>query len=127
MSSRTEELPKILVVDDDAQMIYLAQYLLAQCGYQSDSAVNLETFKQTYDAGVRAVMLDLIMPDNASEAIIDYLAQHAVKSPIVFVTGMKKEDIEQRRLSTEAKGLKVVAVLNKPFWLEDISKAMAAL
>lgn len=97
MPNSKEELPKILVVDDDAQMIYLAQYLLAQCGYQSDSAMDLESFKQAYNIGFRAVMLDLVMPDNASEAIIDYMAQQAVKVPILFASGMNKEDIQQRQ------------------------------
>ena len=40
MVNKPEELPKVLVVDDDAEMVYLASILLEQCGYQSDTAMD---------------------------------------------------------------------------------------
>lgn len=126
MNNNSEQLPRVLVVDDDAEMAYLAQYLLEQCGYQSDSAMNLETFKQSYLSAPSVVMLDLAMPHQASEAITEFMAQQQAQHPIVFVTGMAAAEIERRCQQATAQGLKIAAIMHKPFWIEDIAKAMAA-
>ena len=125
MLNKKEELPKVLVVDDDAEMVYLAQYLLEQCGYQSDSAMDTKGFSKIYDDVPAAVMLDLTMPNGASEEITNIMVSQNAKHPIIFVTGRPPEEIEHRRKQAEAQGLKIAAVLHKPFWIEDIASAMS--
>jgi CheY-like chemotaxis protein len=125
MVNRREELPKVLVVDDDAEMVYLAQYLLEQCGYQSDTAMDAKGFNKIYGEMPAAVMLDLTMPNGASEEITRIMVSHNASHPIIFVTGRPPEEIEYRRKEAEAQGLKIVAVLHKPFWIEDIASAMS--
>jgi CheY-like chemotaxis protein len=124
VTDKKEVLPTVLIVDDDAQMAYLAQYLLEQCGYRSDTAMDLQAFKKTYASAPNVLMLDLTMPDGASEKILDMLVQHQAKHPIIFLTGMSPEDIERRRKQAESQGLSVVAILHKPFWIEDIASVM---
>jgi len=124
MMTKKEELPTVLIVDDDAEMVYLAQYLLEQCGYQSDTAMDLSGFKKAYVESPTVVMLDLTMPNHASEDICTIMAEQHAKHPVIFVTGMPPEEIERRRKEAEARGLKVVAILHKPFWIEDIASAM---
>ncbi len=124
MVNGKEKLPKVLVVDDDAEMVYLAQYLLEQCGYQSDTAMDTKSFKKIYDEAPAAVMLDLTMPNGASEEITSIMVSQKAQHPIIFVTGRPPEEIEHRRKQAEAQGLKIVAVLHKPFWIEDIASAM---
>jgi CheY-like chemotaxis protein len=124
MMSKKEETPKVLVVDDDAEMVYLAQYLLEQCGYQSDTAMDLQGFKKAYAESPAVVMLDLTMPNGASEEISDIMVQQHAKHPIIFVTGKSPEEIERRRKDAESRGLKIAAILHKPFWIEDIASAM---
>ncbi|MEO6172816.1 MAG: response regulator [Arenimonas sp.] len=125
MINSKEVIPKVLVVDDDAEMVYLAQYLLEQCGYQSDTAMDTKAFIKIYTEAPAAVMLDLTMPNGASEEITDFMASQKALHPIIFVTGRPPEEIEHRRKHAEALGLKVAAVLHKPFWIEDIAKAMS--
>ena len=125
MVSKKEELPKVLVVDDDAEMVYLAQYLLEQCGYQSDTAMDAKGFNKIYNEAPAVVMLDLTMPNGASEEITDIMVSHHAQHPIIFVTGRSPEEIESRRKQAEAQGLKLAAVLHKPFWIEDIASAMS--
>lgn len=124
MMSNKEELPKVLVVDDDAEMVYLAQYLLEQCGYPSDTAMDLQAFIKAYAEAPAVVMLDLTMPNNISEDIASIMVENHAKHPIIFVTGMPPEEIERRRKLAESQGLNVAAVLHKPFWIEDIASAM---
>jgi CheY-like chemotaxis protein len=124
MMTKKEDLPKVLVVDDDAEMVYLAQYLLEQCGYESDTAMDVQGFHKAYAESPDIVMLDLTMPNGASEEISNIMVQHHAKHPIIFVTGMPPEEIERRRKQAEAQGLKIAAVLHKPFWIEDIASAM---
>ena len=126
MPNKIEKLPKVLVVDDDAEVVYIAQYLLQQCGYASDTAIDTRSFKQSYAELPTVVMLDLAMPHGASEEITAIMAQHLAKPPIIFITGGLPEEVERRRQLAEAQGLKIVAVLRKPFWIEDIVKVMAA-
>lgn len=125
MMNSKEELPKVLVVDDDAEMVYLAQYLLEQCGYRSDTAMDTKAFIKIYIEVPAAVMLDLTMPNGASEEITDLMVKQKARHPIIFVTGGPPEEIEHRRKQAEASGLRIAAVLHKPFWIEDIAKAMS--
>jgi len=125
MMSKKEELPKVLVIDDDAEMVYLAQYLLEQCGYQSDTAMDTKGFNKIYNEAPAAVMLDLTMPNGASEEITSIMVSQHATHPIIFVTGRSPEEIEHRRKQAEAQGLKIAAVLHKPFWIEDIASAMS--
>lgn len=125
MENKREELPKVLVVDDDAEMIYLAQYLLEQCGYQSDTAMDVKGFNKIYSVMPAAVFLDLTMPDGASEEITNIMVSQHAKHAIIFMTGRPPEEIEHRRKQAEAQGLKIAAVLHKPFWIEDIASAMS--
>lgn len=122
--SKEEESPKVLVVDDDAEMVYLAQYLLEQCGYQSDTALDVQGFKKAYAQLPAVVMLDLTMPKGASEEISNIMIEQRAKHPIIFMTGMPPEEIERRRKQAESQGLKIAAVVHKPFWIEDIASAM---
>ncbi len=124
MMSTKEESPKVLVVDDDAEMVYLAQYLLEQCGYQSDTAMDVQSFTKAYVQLPDVVMLDLTMPNNASEEISNIMIEQRAKHPIIFMTGMSPEEIERRRKQAEGQGLKIAGVLHKPFWIEDIASAM---
>jgi len=125
MMDKREELPKVLVVDDDAEMVYLAQYLLEQCGYRSDTAMDANGFNKIYGEMPAAVMLDLTMPNGASEEITNIMVSQHAKHPIIFVTGRPPEEIEHRRKQAEAQGLKIAAVLHKPFWIEDVASAMS--
>jgi len=125
MENKREELPKVLVVDDDAEMVYLAQYLLEQCGYQSDTAMDTKGFNKIYGEMPAVVLLDLTMPDGASEEITNIMVSQNAKHPIIFVTGRPPEEIEHRRKQAEAQGLRIAAVLHKPFWIEDIASAMS--
>ncbi len=125
MMSKKEELPKVLIVDDDAEMVYLAQYLLEQCGYQSDTAMDTKSFNKIYNEVPAAVMLDLTMPNGASEEITSIMVSQHATHPIIFVTGRAPEEIEHRRKQAEAQGLKIAAVLHKPFWIEDVASAMS--
>jgi CheY-like chemotaxis protein len=121
----TAQQPKVIVVDDDVEMVYLVQYLLEQCGYRSDSAMTLAAFKAAYQEKPAAVMLDLNMPDRASEDIAAFLAEQKPGHPIIFITAMSPSEIERRRSEAEALGLNIAAILHKPFWLDDISSALS--
>ena len=124
MTNKKVESPTVLVVDDDAEMLYLAQYLLEQCGYQSDTAMDVQGFKKAYAQLPAVVMLDLTMPNGGSEEIANIMIEQRAKHPIIFFTGMPPEEIERRRKQAESQGLIVAAILHKPFWIEDIASAM---
>jgi CheY-like chemotaxis protein len=124
ISDKREDMPTVLIADDDAEMAYLAQYLLEQCGYRSDTAIDLQAFEKAYADKPSVLMLDLTMPNGASEKILEMLASHHAKHPIIFMTGMLAEEIERRRMQAESQGLKIAGVLHKPFWIEDIASAM---
>ena len=124
MTNKKVESPAVLVVDDDAEMLYLAQYLLEQCGYRSDTAMDVQGFKKAYAQLPAVVLLDLTMPNGGSEEIVNIMIEQRAKHPIIFFTGMPPEEIERRRKQAESQGLIIAAVLHKPFWIEDIASAM---
>ena len=82
----------MLVVDDDAEMVYLAQYLLETMWLSNPIPqwILSKASKKIYGREAwMSVMLDLTMPNGASEQISDFMvSQNHAKHPIIFVTGM---------------------------------------
>jgi CheY-like chemotaxis protein len=113
-----------VVVDDDRSMLFMARFLLDQCGFESTATNNLEGFTAARERAPGMVLLDLNMPERCSERVVAELQASAAPPPVVFMTAASEDEIERRRCEAEAGGLRVAAVLRKPFWLPQLQDAL---
>ena len=103
---------RILVVDDDKDVVQLLTRLLQKAGY------TVVTAKDAYDATTRAhrespdlILTDITMPAGGGFSVLDRLTMSSKTNsiPIIVLTGSDHPEIEARAMAAG-----VVRVLRKP-------------
>jgi two-component system cell cycle sensor histidine kinase/response regulator CckA len=95
---------RILLVEDDDQILFLAKRLLSRKGYQvvgfdhPDRA--LAWFTENPDA-VDVVLSDVVMPDRSGPSLVDALLEIRPGLPFAFMSGYLKDEVASRRLLDE--------------------------
>jgi DNA-binding response OmpR family regulator len=117
---------RILVVDDDADMLGLMQHFLERAGFEVVPALGgrkgLETFRARPDE-IDAVVLDLAMPELGGEEVFFEMKRIRAGLGVVFVSGYGEEEAV-RRLADRGS----VGFLHKPFQPEQlVEKVRVAL
>ena len=118
--------PRILVIDDEAQMRYMLREMLEDAGYEvldaarSDDGV--ETFRRT---PVDLVITDLFMPPKGGLEVIRELQSDDPKVKIIAISGMGVQD--RVDLDILAKQSGAVRAFRKPFGREELLGAIREL
>ena len=117
--------PRILVVDDDASIRDSIKLVLETVGIETISAENgeraLEAFSHVRCDGA---IIDLMMPGMTGLETVCALREKSPELPIVVVSGSLTRGVsmsEMLRLATELKG---VTGLAKPFKLSELLQAV---
>lgn len=102
--------PRVLVVEDDLDVVELITYMLEGAGYAAVTAENgREALARTAEARPDLILLDMKMPVmSGPEFAREYRAREARPAPIVVVTAA--DDAERRAAEIHADGC-----LGKPF------------
>ncbi len=78
---------KILICDDDADILCMLECLLSTAGYQVSSAASYEEFFEKYKREKPAlVLLDVRMPEHDGFWIAEELHRLGNTAPVIFVT-----------------------------------------
>src|SRR3990167_5570053 len=87
---------KILIIEDDPQVLQLISLILTQEGYHVIKAGNgAEALRKIVQDYPEMIIADLILPDmNGAEVIQDARDKHACNAPVIFLTGMITKDEE---------------------------------
>ncbi len=102
---------KILIVDDDPDVILFIASILKDHGYQSVNAANgQEGLKMVHSENPDMVLLDLMMPEKSGIALLSELKkdERLKKIPVIMVTGVAGEtgiDLEAFLKRGTAKGV----------------------
>ena len=112
--------PRVLVIDDDASVREAVSYLLAEFGYDCETAADgLRGLARFDEGGWDLVLTDLAMPKMNGWEVAAAIQRRSPTMPIVLITGLIGPDV-MRRAGEE--GLPVVP---KPFRSEMLMTAVA--
>lgn len=111
---------RVLVVDDDPQMLEVVGAMLGSFGYHtmlvSKPAEGLGlALHRSFDC----VLLDVQMPGGGGAALARAINLGMPELPIVMMSGLTASEVLER-----IGGVKVTAILGKPFRLRDLHQAI---
>ena len=114
---------KILVVDDEPDIVKLLEIQLKNCGYDVISAVNAkEALSRIEDGAPDLMILDLMLPDFSGEEVCREVRKNENNIPIIMLTA-KGEDVD--RIVGKVVGANFY--LTKPFNPHDLLKKIYKL
>ncbi|MEY2467066.1 MAG: two-component system, OmpR family, phosphate regulon response regulator PhoB [Verrucomicrobiota bacterium] len=85
---------KILVVDDDADIVELLCFNLKKAGFAIGTAVNgIEALKKAHSLAPDLILLDLMLPELDGFAVCEILRRDSVTAnvPIIMLTALSSE------------------------------------
>ena len=102
--------PRILLIDDDANVREVLEHLLASFGYECQIAADATSGLARFDEGGWALLLvDIVMPGMSGWALVETIQRRAPTMPVVLITGLNQPAVMKRARTW---GLPVIA---KPF------------
>ncbi len=113
---------KVLIIEDDFDLVWMINKLLEIQGYEVLTAVTASQgidFFCRYAFQIKAVVLDLTLPDARGEDIVFEIFKVFPEMPVIITTGF-----EDRKQKTKLLHRGVAAYLVKPY---DLSKLVRIL
>jgi two-component system response regulator PilR (NtrC family) len=87
MSPEPKTIPRVLVVDDEADILELLELALVRMGLEVVRASGVEQAKQRLDAGKFDLCLtDMRMPDGDGLEVVRYIAERDLDVPVAVIT-----------------------------------------
>lgn len=121
-TSRPSLIRRVLVVDDEEQVLRLSQLALQMAGFQVITAAGGTEALQLYSThqkSIDAVVLDLMMPDLSGEQVLASLRQLNPDVRVVICSAYASNEDSQALLTAGAR-----AILFKPFRIEDLVRTV---
>ena len=109
-------MPKILIVEDDAQITKILKLNLKLSGYETDNTITVaEAWQKVSQDQYDLILLDIGLPDGSGLDLCQKIRDSGNDVPIVFLSALTDE-------ATVVKGIKNGAddYLRKPFGLEEL-------
>src|SRR5262249_8564738 len=114
----------VLIVDDDVVDVYFLQELLTDVDTEAVRLVHVETLpaalQQLQEEEFDLILLDFFLPGSQGIESLCRLREHAPDIPIVFLTGLKDDDLGQQMLKSGAQGYLVKGQIEGPALLHTM-------
>ena len=118
----TSPLGRVLVVDDDPNVVEMLQDLLVDVGYLVKHALDgTEALRLVPVFEPDVVLLDLQLPGISGIEVLDRLRRDHPTVPVIIVTGNDDVEVARRTLRGGA-----FDYLSKPFTVEVLARVVAA-
>jgi two-component system OmpR family response regulator len=115
--------PRLLVVEDDPNIVELLSASLRFAGFQVTTATNgSDAVAAARDARPDLVVLDVMLPDLDGFEVIRRLRDGGVRTPVVFLTARDATDDKIRGLTLGGDDY-----VTKPFSLEELTARIRAV
>lgn len=113
---------RIIVADDEAMFLTMAEFILKKEGYDVKCVSSGEECLALYSQqGAELIMLDVLMHGESGFEVYERLRKQGAKVPVLFVTAADDADTIARVRSLGA------SFCRKPFTREELSGAVRAV
>jgi CheY-like chemotaxis protein len=112
---------RILVIDDSTTNIVLLEAILAEKGYQIETALNAkEAFMRIEKQIPDLILLDLLMPKVSGFDFLEQLRkdERTKKTPVILISAITTDDENTRKINN----LETVDFLRKPIDIQYLVK-----
>ncbi|MGA2225510.1 MAG: response regulator [Candidatus Micrarchaeaceae archaeon] len=114
---------RILIVDDDKDLLYLMGEYLESVGLEYDMAVSAEQARHRLKSfGYDMVVSDFNMPGESGLDLLRYVSSMYPETPFVLMTGCY-----DLRIKRESMRMGVHAYIQKPFYMNKFSQTIINL
>jgi two-component system OmpR family response regulator len=115
--------PKLLVVEDDPNIVELLSASLRFAGFDVSAATNgAEAVTSARDLRPDLLVLDVMLPDLDGFEVIRRLRESGIRTPVVFLTARDATDDKIRGLTLGGDDY-----VTKPFSLEELTARIRAV
>jgi DNA-binding response OmpR family regulator len=122
VTDRPHSPARVLIVDDDPQIVEVLEELLAELGYDRQSAgTGPEALRLVPEFRPDVVLLDLGLPDMPGQVVLERLRGTDPGLPVVMLTGNTDTELARRTLAQGA-----FDYVEKPFSLTRLEQVLAA-
>lgn len=115
---------RVLVIDDDDRICNFMADLIGSFGYSVTATCDLKTADLPSLGAQDVIFIDMMMPGADGIQVLDSLARQRVKSAIVLMSGAHKGVLATAETIAKRSGLRVVALMNKPFRNAEIQRVL---
>jgi CheY-like chemotaxis protein len=118
---------RVLVVDDDPEILSYIQEVSEQLGFKVSVANDSVEFKARYAAGIPdLIVMDIVMPGEDGIELMRFLAEKKSPSKLIIMSGYNPLYLRSGETLARDWGLAAIAVLTKPFELDTLEAALLA-
>jgi CheY-like chemotaxis protein len=113
---------RVMVVDDEPQIVAVLGELLAELGYATRSAMTgPEALRLVAEFQPDVVLLDLALPEIRGEIVLEQIHRTSPHVPVIMVTGNDDPDVARRTLAQGA-----FDYIAKPFTIGRLQQVLEA-
>jgi DNA-binding response OmpR family regulator len=117
----------LLIGEDDADVAELICSAAETIDVEAHAEHTVSAFKRSYlQRRPDFIVVDILMPDSDGIEVLLWLSENNCDSSIIIASGFDANYLRMAKDLAEAKGLKVIAILSKPFAIEDLCGALKA-
>jgi two-component system response regulator AtoC len=110
----------VLIVDDEAVARKFVKETLADAGYETIEAGNLEEAHKSIDTGAAdIILLDVVLPDGSGLSLLDRIALENPRPPVILITAFGEIDTAVEAMKKGAQDF-----LQKPLDLDRLTQAV---
>ncbi|MCA8908769.1 MAG: EAL domain-containing response regulator [Rhodospirillaceae bacterium] len=120
--------PRVLVIDDEAEIGELVVSAAQLCGYNGEAVTNAQDFRaKLADFKPGLLVLDLQLPDIDGVMLLRELAERGSKAKIIIMSGFDSKVVESARQLGIGRGLDIVAMVQKPIRIKELCELLKGM
>jgi EAL domain-containing protein (putative c-di-GMP-specific phosphodiesterase class I)/ActR/RegA family two-component response regulator len=116
---------RVLVVDDDPQVLSLLDKVVRRMGFESLAVNSLDGVNASTTAGVGLLLLDLHVGGDHALSLIQQLSLAGIRIPVVLMSGYGTRMLNMVREACAEQNCTVAGILSKPFEMSSLETILA--
>jgi EAL domain-containing protein (putative c-di-GMP-specific phosphodiesterase class I) len=116
---------KVLIVDDDPQVLSLLDRVTRRMGFESSTVSSIDAVDASAAAGSALLLLDLHVGGDHALSLIEQLSRAGITIPVVLMSGYGTRMLNMVREACAEQNCTVAGILSKPFEMSALESILA--